>query len=334
MRRTLFLAAALLAALGGNGAAQTSTEAEPFHVFMVMWRGVTDVEHGFRAHMRERGIRVRYTYRNIDRDRSKIPGIVEEIRDTQPDLVHTFGTSATLGILGPRDGEPGAHVEGIPGVFSIVSYPVRANVVESFESTGRPVTGTAFLAPLDTQLDALLEYRPIETLGMIYNPLEQNAVTNAEIMRDATGARGIEFLEAPVPLDAAGEPDPGRLDELVADLAARGAQFLYMGPDSFATVHKAAISSLAVEHGLPVFAGTDALFRDSQAMVGLVSQYYLIGKLAGTQAERILVGGERPEDLPVASLARFALLIRMPVALRLGVYPPLDLLRVAQVVQS
>ena len=69
-------------------------------------------------------------------------------------------------------------------------------------------------------------------------------------------------------------------------------------------------------------------------MVGLVSKYYLIGKLAGAQAERILVDGERPEDLPVASLAQFALLIRMPVALRLGVYPPLDLLRVAQVVQS
>ena len=335
MRRLLLLAAALLTVLGGNGAAQTSAEAEPFHVFLVVWRGITDVEHGFRAHMRERGIRVRYTIRNIDRDRSKIPGIVAEIRAAQPDLVHTFGTSGTLGILGPLGGgEPGAHVTGIPGVFSIVADPLGANIVESFESTGRPVTGTAFQAPIDTQLDALLAYRPIETLGMIYNSLERNSVLNAEAMRAATGARGIEFLEAPVPLDAAGAADAGRLGELVADLAARGAQFLYMGPDSFLTINKATLTTLAVEHGIPVFAGTDALFQDSQAMVGLVSKYYLIGKLAATQAERILVEGEQPEDLPVASLAQFALLIRMPVALRLGIYPPLDLLRVAQVVQS
>ena len=68
-------------------------------------------------------------------------------------------------------------------------------------------------------------------------------------------------------------------------------------------------------------------------MLGFVSRYYLVGKLAGAQAERILVGGERPEDIPVAPLARFALVIRMSVALELGIYPPLGLLRVAQVVE-
>ena len=83
-----------------------------------------------------------------------------------------------------------------------------------------------------------------------------------------------------------------------------------------------------------MFAGTEATFERSQAMLGLVSRYYLIGKLAGAQAERILVGGEQPEAIPVASLARFALLIRMPVALQLGIYPPLDLLRIAQVVEQ
>ena len=68
-------------------------------------------------------------------------------------------------------------------------------------------------------------------------------------------------------------------------------------------------------------------------MLGLVSRYYLIGKLAGAQAERILVGGEPPEQIPVTSLARFAILLRMPVALQLGIYPPMGLLRVAQVVE-
>lgn len=81
----LLPALALLAVVSGSGAAQTSAEAEPFHVFLVVWRGETDVEHGFRAHMRERNIRVRYTLRNIAQDRSRIPGIVAEIRAAQPD---------------------------------------------------------------------------------------------------------------------------------------------------------------------------------------------------------------------------------------------------------
>ena len=326
----LGLAAACFLLLAGAAAAQSVEE--PFHVFLVTWRGETNVEHGFRAHMRERGIRVRYTWRDIARDRSRIPQIVDEIRATQPDLVHTFGTSATLGILGPREGaEPGAHVEGIPGVFSVVAYPLQARIVESFESTGRSVTGTAFLAPVATQLEAIRAYRDFERLGVIYNPLEKNSVINVEELREAAGARGIELMEAPAPMNDAGKPDATRISDLVDDLAARGAGFMYMGPDSFVTVNSVDISTAAARHGIPTFAGTEATFGRSQAMLGLVSRYYLIGKLAGAQAERILVGDERPQDIPVASLARFSLLIRMPMALKLEIYPPLGLLRIAQV---
>ena len=319
--------------LAGDAGAQTP--AEPFHVYLVVWRGETDVEHGFRAHLRERGIPVRYTVRNANRDRSKLPEIVAEIHAAKPDLVHTFGTSVALGIFGPRTGaQSDAHVRGIPGVFSVVSYPAEDNVVESFQSTGRPVTGTTFLAPIETQVDTILAYRSIATLAVIYNPLERNSVTNVKQLRAETGARNIELLEYPVPQNAAGRPDPSHLEAMVDDLAEQGAEFLYMGPDSFVTVNSPQITERAARHGIPSFAAVESTFGRSQAMLGLVSRYYLIGKLAGTQAERILVGGERPEEIPVASLARLAILIRIPIALQLGIYPPMGLLRIAQVVEQ
>ena len=328
---TAALAAALLAGVAGVAAAQSDGL---FHIYLVVWRGETDVEHGFRAHLYERGIPARYTLRNINQDRSRIPEIVAEIRAAKPDLVHTFGTSATLGVLGPHtDAQPGAHVEGIPGVFSIVAYPIEAKIVEQFDPPGRPITGTAFLAPIENQLDAILAYRPIDTLGVVYNSLERNSTINVNALRAGCEARDIELIEAPVPLDADGRPDVSRLDGLVDDLVRQGVEFLYMGPDSFVTVNSERISTRAVERGVPTFAGTGATFSRSRAMLGLVSRYYLIGKLAGAQAERILVGGEQPEDIPVASLARFTLLIRMPVALELGIYPPMGLLRIAQVVE-
>ena len=325
------LAAALLAAAAGIAAAQ---DADPYHIYLVVWRGETDVEHGFRAHLYERGIAARYTLRNINQDRSRIAEIVAEISAAKPDLVHTFGTSATLGVFGPySDAQPGAHVEGIPGVFSIVAYPIEGGIVEQFDPPGRAITGTAFLAPIDNQIDAILAYRAIDTLGVIFNSLERNSVLNVNALRAGAEARGIALIESPVPLNADGRPDASRLDELVDDLVRQGADFLYMGPDSFVTVNSARISTRAAERGIPTFAGTEATFESSRAMLGLVSRYYLIGKLAGAQAERILVGGEAPEDIPVASLARFALLIRMPVALQLGIYPPMGLLRIAQVVE-
>lgn len=333
--RTLIATAALAAALlaGAAGIAAAQSDGGVFHIYLVVWRGETDVEHGFRAHLYERGIPARYTLRNINQDRSRIPEIVAEIRAAKPDLVHTFGTSATLGVLGPHtDAQPGAHVEGIPGVFSIVAYPIEAKIVEQFDPPGRPITGTAFLAPIENQLDAILAYRPIDTLGVIYNSLERNSVINVTALRAGCEARNIRLVELPVPLDADGRPDVSRLDTLADNLVREGVDFLYMGPDSFVTVNSERISTRAAEHGIPTFAGTGATFSRSRAMLGLVSRYYLIGKLAGAQAERILVGGEKPEEIPVASLARFAVLLRMPVALQLGIYPPMGLLRVAQVV--
>lgn len=328
------IAAALLIGLAGAAAAQTP--AEPFHVFLVVWRGETPVENGFRAYMQENGIPVRYTLRNLEQDRSRIPEVVADIQAAQPDLVHTFGTSATVGVFG-RHGEsdPATHVHGIPGVFSIVAYPIEARIVESFESTGRPLTGTAFLPPVERQLDALLEYRSIERLGVVYNSLETNSVINVEQLRGAAQERGIELLEAPVPLDDDGRADATRIDEAVDRLAGGGVEFMYVGPDSFVTRNRAAVTGLAAERGIPTFAGTDATFDGpSQAVLGFVSRYFLVGKLAGAQAARILVDGERPEDLPVASLARFLLLIRMSAALDLEFYPPLSLLRIAEVVED
>lgn len=326
------LLAALLFAAAGQGAAQTA--AGPFHVYLVVWRGETDVEHGFRAHMYERGIPVRYTLRNAERNRARLPEFAAEIRAEQPDLVHTFGTSVALGIFGPHTGaEPGMHIGDIPGVFSIVSYPVQDKVVREFEAPGRPLTGSIFLTPISTQIDTILAYRPIDTLSVIYNPLERNSVTNVDQLRAETDARNIRLLEYPVPLNAEGRPDAARLPELVDDLVRSGAEFLYMGPDSFITVNSLQISERAADQGVPSFSAVEANFEGSRAMLGLVSRYYLIGKLAGAHAERILVGGEPPHDIPVTSLARFSILIRMPVALQLGIYPPMGLLRVAQVVE-
>ena len=58
----------------------------------------------------------------------------------------------------------------------------------------------------------------------------------------------------------------------------------------------------------------------------------VLGRLAGMQAEMILVGKHRPGDLPVARMSRFAVVINMQVARRLKAYSPLDLLKVAETV--
>ena len=337
MSRLIRVAALILCAVLGlpatEGLAQTSNDSEaltPFRIFAVVWRGETEVEQGFRDYLTQRGISFEMTVRNLNLDRGNAPPIVEEIKRVRPDLVYTWGTGTTSSILGKIETDtPESFVRDIPAVFTLVAYPKVASIVESYESTGRPVTGVAFLAPVATQLKTILAYRPFTTMAVIYDRTAGNSRINVAELQETAPKMGINLIELPVPLGANGKPDPATLPRLVEQAREDGAEILYMGPDSFLTRHAKVYTAAAAAAGLPTFAATQAPLKSSRAMFGLVTDYHTLGKLTALQAERILVEKRRPEDLPVARLARYKLWINMDVMLEIGMYPPMDMIAIA-----
>ena len=315
-----------------QGLAQSSGDSQavtPFRIFAVVWRGETEVEQGFRDYLTQRGIPFEMTVRNLNLDRGNAPPIVEEIKRARPDLVYTWGTGTTSSIVGKVETDaPESYVRDIPAVFTLVSYPKVANIVESYENTGRPVTGVAFLAPVETQLKTILAYRPFTTIAVIYDRTAGNSRINVADLRDAALELGINLIELPVPLGENEKPDPAALPRLVEEAKANGAELLYMGPDSFLTRHAKAYTGAALAAGLPTFASTQAPLKNSRAMFGLVTDYHTLGKLTALQAERILVEKRRPADLPVARLERYKLWINMDVMREIGLYPPMDMIAI------
>ena len=329
---TLVLGAVLGLAVA-KSMAQTpedSAAVTPFRIFAVVWRGETEVEQGFRDYLTQRGIPFEMTVRNLNLDRGNAPPIVEEIKRVRPDLVYTWGTGTTSSIVGKLETDtPEAFVRDIPAVFTLVAYPRVAGIVESYEDTGRPVTGVAFLAPVETQIKTILAYRPFTTIAIIYDRTAGNSRINVAELREVVPRMGMELLELPVPLGENGKPDPATLPGLVQQAKEGGAELLYMGPDSFLTRHAKAYTTAAVAAGLPTFASTQAPLKSSRAMFGLVTDYHTLGKLTALQAERILVERHQPADLPVARLARYKLWFNMDVMREIGMYPPMDMIAIA-----
>ena len=68
-------------------------------------------------------------------------------------------------------------------------------------------------------------------------------------------------------------------------------------------------------------------------MLGLVSRYELVGRLAASKVEDILINGVSPADIPIETLDRFSYLIRLSSARRLALYPPLSLLDYAEIIK-
>lgn len=307
--------------------------AQTFHIFQVLWRGETAVEDGFRSYLTERRIPFRLTVADLDRDPTRAPGIVARIKAERPDLVYTWGTSTTLNIVGGHDvRDPTRHVTDIPAVFTLVAYPLAAGLIRSDTVPGGNLTGVRFLAPIEAQLATIRAYRPFSRLAVIYNPVETNSRLNVQELRDAAPGFGYTLIEQPAPLDADGRPIGSSVPHLVAEARAAGADFLYIGPDSFTAVHADTLTGQAIAQSLPTFAATELPLRRARAMMGLVGQYETIGRLAALQAERILVEKRPPGTLPVASLERFSLILKMDVVRDLQLYPPMRMLTIAQAV--
>lgn len=93
-----------------------------------------------------------------------------------------------------------------------------------------------------------------------------------------------------------------------------------------------AFTGSAVANGIPVLSPYERLVRESQALISVAARYHDVGRLAGVQAEKVLTGGARPGDLPVAPIADFAFVINMAVARELDLFPPLELLQIAETV--
>lgn len=309
--------------------------AAPARIAMVLWRGETEVEKGFRAALAEHGVAAEIEVIDLARDLSRLPQVIDRLRADPPDLVYTWGTGVTLGIAGRWDtSTPERHLRGVPLLFVMVAAPYETGVAPPPPGAPRTdLTGVSHIAPLEAQIAAIRSYRPLRKLGIVFNRLEANSVSNVEALRRLAGAQDFELLEAPVPLGGDGQPDPATIPALVANLAGQGAQVLYIGPDNFVGNHREVLTAAGIEHGVPSFTATELEIRDGEAMFGLVSRYEQVGRLAAAKARAILVDGRPVGEIPVETLERFAYLIRLPVARRLGLYPPLLLLRYAEILE-
>lgn len=302
---------------------------------MILWRGETPVEEGFRAGLTAHGIDADIIVRNINRDKSLLPGFIAEARETKPDLVYTWGTGITLATAGTWDkADPIHNVTELPIVYVMVSAPLRTGVKPPDDAPPRPnVTGVSHIPPLRTLIEAIKAYMPLDRLGVIYNPQEVNSVANIAELRALGRIMGFALSEAPAPMDVTGKPDPAAISGLVARLAEEGAQVLYIGPDNFIGNHRAKLTSAGIAHGIPCFTATELEIRDGDAMFGLVSRYNAVGRMAAEKAARILVNGELPSTIPMETLERFSYIVRLPIALHLKNYPPLNIIDFAEIIQ-
>lgn len=334
LRNALLTICCALALLPSGQAAQSKSGAhKPFKVMMILYRGATDAEKGFIDYLKRRNIPVEYTIRDAQADSARIGDFVREARDLKPDLIYTFGTTVTAEVVGVEGKvDPARHITDIPVVFDIVADPVGARLVSNLKSSGRNVTGASHLVPMTAQMSALESMRKVQSLGVIYTPQEQNSALAVQELQALAPKYGMALKLAPVVLDTRSKPTPEGVAAAMDALVAKKPDFIYIPSDSFLIKNANIVVRAAQAARIPVFAATEAPIRNDGALLGVVSTYFNVGELAAYKAEQILVRKTAPARLPIESLNRFTYLVNMGSAKKLGVYPPLSVVKLAELI--
>jgi putative ABC transport system substrate-binding protein len=331
-------AAALLAlgAMAGIGMGATPAQAAPKTIMMVTWSGCEDVCKGVKDYMTENHIDAAVIVRDAAEDKTRLAGFVREARAMKVDAVVTSGPRTTLGIVGTlADQNDPAFLDNIPVVFTGVSDPVGAKIIESYDWTGRPnVTGTRNRIPEAVDIKSIRRYQPDFThLGMLYDPSAPNSIIKVDEVKALTDDLHFTLDALPLDLDASGAAKVGSIAPKMAALKAAGVQWVYLGASPFLEKNQDAFTGAAVDDGIAVLSPDEHLVTKSQALMSVAARDYDVGKLAGEQVENIIVDGARPGDLPVLAIDQFAYLVNMKVAKTLNLYPPVEFLQFVEKVE-
>jgi len=267
------------------------------------------LEAPFRDALRELGYvdgkSVAIERRSAGGDFSRLPALATELARSEPDVIVSFVTQASIAAR--------AATATIPVVIVGVSDPVSSGLVADLARPGGNVTGTGghVSAVIGKQLELIRELKPgVARVGTLWNPT--NAVFQRQMTDEARSVAGklgmsLAFVEARTAAD---------LPRSVATLAAGHVDAVLVLSEPLFVANAKHLGELLAKHRLAAVSGSRA-----NAEAGVLASYgpdlAQSSRRAAAYVDRILRGA-RPADLPIEFTAKFELVVNLRTAATLG----------------
>ncbi len=316
MKRTPLLAAAAAAAAlaltacsGASDSAESADSAESFSI------GITQItthssldaaREGFKQAFADAGIEVEWDEQNAQGDQATATSIASKFASADLDLV--------LAVATPSAQAAAQAITDTPILFTAVTDPVSAQLVDSLDAPGSNVTGTTDMNPVADQISLVKEFAPeATTVGIIYSSGEVNSEVQVELARNAAEAEGLEVVETTV-------TNSSEVQQAAQDLAAK-VDAIYVPTDNTVVSAFASVVAAAEDAKIPLIAGeADSVANGGLATYGI--DYALLGKQTGEMAIKILTEGADPATMPVESQTEYALTVNTTTLAAIGLDMP------------
>jgi len=248
---------------------------------------------------------VEFIEQNAQADFATAQSIAQQFKSNNLDLI--------LAIATPNAQAAANVIKNTPVLFTAVTDPVEAGIVNSMESPGGNLTGTTDMNPVAQQIELIKEFIPgITDLGVLYNPGEVNSVVQVDIVKETTEAMGIKLHEATV---SNSSEVSLAASALIGDVDA-----IYVPTDNIIVSALPSVLNITNENNIPVFASENGQVRQG-AIATLGIDYKLLGIQTGKMAAKILNGAATAE-MPVESSDELKLYLNTKAAENLGLEIP------------
>ncbi|MGM7670091.1 ABC transporter substrate-binding protein [Microbacterium sp. A93] len=294
---------------GGDGG-DTASESYTIGVSQLVSHASLDAAlEGFEAGIEESGLDITLDVQNAQGDQATANTIAGTFASGDYDLV--------LAIATPAAQAAAQAVTNVPVLFTAVTDPVSAKLVESNEAPGGNVTGTSDANPVLEQLTLLTELDPeAKRVGIVYSSGEANSEVQVEWAKEAAEELGLEIVEATVSNSSEVQQAASSLSEVDA---------IYVPTDNAVVTALETLIGVAQERQIPLIpAEGDSVARGGVATYGL--SYDKLGAQTAEMAIRLLTEGADPATMPVETLSEPELYVNPGAAESMGVEIPQSVL--------
>lgn len=307
LRKTLVAlgAAAALALTACGGGSSDEEMIEVGVIQYVSHEALDAVAQGFEDELDAQGYgdRVNIDLQNAQADQATLTAIANQFAQQDMDLI--------LAIATPSGQAAAQAMPEVPVVFSAVTDPVAAELVDSWDAPGGKVTGVSDMNPVEEQLKLLLEIAPdVKRVGIVFSSGEVNAEVQVAAAEEAAPGLGLTVVTAAVSNSSEVQQAAESLD----------VDAYYIPTDNTVVSGLEGLLQVAEGKQVPVIS-SDVGSVERGAIASQSVDYVQQGKDAATMAIQIFEGAD-PATMPVQVQEQFALSINPDAAERMGVTIP------------
>lgn len=239
---------------------------------------------------------VKFLKEKAGANKAKAAELIKRFAGAKLDLIVTLGTGATVPVA--------REIKDVPIVFSVVYDPVEAGIAKDWKSSGNNTTGASTKIPMASLLDSLKAFAPVKYLSVLYSPGEKNSESQLRDLQKIQAMYRIRIIPVPI-------TEKEELRQILPEVV-RTSDAIYVTGSNLVDSQVSMIVEMATKGKVITITHLEDLVEKG-VLIGVCTNSYNLGRLAGEKAARILRGA-KPSSIPIETLKEFDVILNMRTA--------------------